>query len=94
MSEEEIADTCLSLNAFRRDFVDNVKLFKGMHLFLPTLMKMEGVRVTQVKVSHHPRLHGESKYNIRNRLVSSFQDLMAIRWMKKRQINYDIIKEK
>jgi len=56
-------------------------------------MKMEGFRVTQVKVSHHPRLHGESKYNIRNRLFSSFKDLLAIRWMKKRQINYDIIKE-
>ena len=77
LSEEEIADTGCSLKAFRRE----------------CLMKMEGFRVTQVKVSHHPRLHGESKYNIRNRLFSSFQDLMAIRWMKKRQINYDIIKE-
>ena len=93
LSEEEIADTGCSLKAFRRECFDNVKLFKGMHRFFPTLMKMEGFRVTQVKVSHHPRLHGESKYNIRNRLVSSFQDLMAIRWMKKRQINYDIIKE-
>ena len=93
LSEEEIADTGCSLKAFRRECFDNVKLFKGMHRFFPTLMKMEGFRVTQVKVSHHPRLHGESKYNIRNRLFSSFHDLLAIRWMKKRTINYDIIKE-
>jgi len=93
LSEEEIADTGCSLKAFRRECFDKVKLFKGMHRFFPTLMKMEGFRVTQVKVSHHPRLHGESKYNIRNRLFSSFQDLLVIRWMKKRQINYDIIKE-
>jgi glycosyltransferase involved in cell wall biosynthesis len=93
LSEEEIADTGCSLKAFRRECFDNVKLFKGMHRFFPTLMKMEGFRVTQVKVSHHPRLHGESKYNIRNRLFSSFQDLLAIRWMKKRRINYDIIRE-
>ena len=93
LSEEEIADTGCSLKAFRRECFDNVKLFKGMHRFFPTLMKMEGFRVTQVKVSHHPRLHGKSKYNIRNRLFSSFHDLLAIRWMKKRKINYDIIKE-
>ena len=93
LSQEEIADTGCSLKAFRRECFDNVKLFKGMHRFFPTLMKMEGFRLTQVKVSHHPRLHGESKYNIRNRLFSSFHDLMAIRWMKKRQINFDIIEE-
>jgi dolichol-phosphate mannosyltransferase len=93
LSEEEIADTGCSLKAFRKECFDNVKLFKGMHRFFPTLMKMEGFRVTQVKVSHHPRLHGESKYNIRNRLFSSFHDLLAIRWMKQRKINYDIIKE-
>ena len=93
LSQEEIADTGCSLKAFRRECFNNVKIFKGMHRFFPTLMKMEGFRVTQVKVSHHPRLHGESKYNIRNRLFSSLHDLMAIRWMKKRQINYDIIEE-
>jgi hypothetical protein len=54
---------------------------------------MEGFRVTQVKVSHHPRIHGYSKYNIRNRVFSSFIDLLAIRWMKKRLINYDIVEE-
>jgi len=93
LSQEEIADTGCSLKAFRCECFDNIKLFKGMHRFFPTLMKMEGFRVTQVKVSHHPRLHGVSKYNIRNRLFSSLHDLMAIRWMKKRQINYDIIEE-
>jgi len=93
LSHEEIADTGCSLKAFRRECFDKVKMFKGMHRFFPTLMKMEGFRVTQVKVSHYPRLHGVSKYNIRNRLFSSLHDLMAIRWMKKRHINYDIIQE-
>jgi len=93
LSHEEIADTGCSLKAFRRECFDKVKMFKGMHRFFPTLMKMEGFRVTQVKVSHYPRRHGVSKYNIRNRLFSSLHDLMAIRWMKKRHINYDIIQE-
>ncbi|MEE9258230.1 MAG: glycosyltransferase family 2 protein [Nitrospinaceae bacterium] len=93
LSQETIADTGCSLKAFRRECFDNLKLFKGMHRFFPTLMKMEGFKVTEVKVSHFPRIHGVSKYNIRNRLVSSFLDLLAIRWMKKRQINYEIIEE-
>lgn len=93
LSDETIADTGCSLKAFRRECFDNLKLYKGLHRFFPTLMKMEGFRVAEVKVQHFPRVHGYSKYNIRNRLVSSFLDLLAIRWMKKRQLNYDIIEE-
>ena len=93
LSEESIADTGCSLKAFRRTCFTNIKLYHGMHRFFPTLMKMEGFRVAQVKVGHYPRVHGYSKYNIRNRLLASFKDLLAIRWMKKRQINYDIIEE-
>ena len=93
LSEESIADTGCSLKAFRRECFKDIKLYNGMHRFFPTLMKMEGFSVTQVKVGHYPRIHGHSKYNISNRLFASFKDLLAIRWMKKRQINYDIIEE-
>ena len=93
LSDESIADTGCSLKAFRRECFKDIKLYNGMHRFFPTLMKMEGFSVTQVKVGHYPRIHGHSKYNIRNRLFASFKDLLAIRWMKKRQINYDIIEE-
>ncbi|MEE2987386.1 MAG: glycosyltransferase family 2 protein [Nitrospinota bacterium] len=93
LSEETIADTGCSLKAFRRECFENVKLYKGMHRFFPTLMKMEGFKVTEVKVRHYPRIHGYSKYNIRNRLMPSFLDLLAIRWMKKRHISYEIVEE-
>ena len=56
-------------------------------------MKMEGFKVAQVKVNHHPRLHGQSKYNISNRLFSSFMDLLAVRWMKKRKMQFQIVEE-
>lgn len=93
LSDETIADTGCSLKAFRRECFKSIKLYNGMHRFFPTLMKMEGFKVTQVKVGHYPRIHGYSKYNIRNRLFASFKDLLAIRWMKKRQIKYDIVDE-
>ncbi|MDA0691147.1 MAG: glycosyltransferase family 2 protein [Nitrospinae bacterium] len=93
LSDETIADTGCSLKAFRRECFDNIILFNGMHRFFPTLIKMEGFSVTQVKVSHHPRLHGKSKYNIRNRLWSSLKDLFGVRWLKKRRLNYYVIEE-
>ncbi len=93
LSDEDIADIGCSLKAFRRECFESVKLFKGMHRFFPTLLKMEGFQVAQVKVRHHPRRRGHSKYNIRNRLLPSFLDLLAIRWMKKRQLKFQIMEE-
>jgi dolichol-phosphate mannosyltransferase len=90
LSQEEIVDTGCSLKAFKRECLQNMKLFNGMHRFLPTLAKMEGFRVTQVKVNHRPRRFGTTKYNIRNRMVRAFADLLAVRWMKKRHLNYEI----
>ena len=93
LSEETIADTGCSLKAFRRECCDPLVLFNGMHRFFPTLMKMEGFTVTEVKVRHHSRLHGQSKYNIRNRLWSSWNNLLGVRWLKKRRLNYHVIEE-
>jgi dolichol-phosphate mannosyltransferase len=90
LSQEEIADTGCSLKAFKRESLQNMKLFNGMHRFLPTLAKLEGFTVTQVKVSHRPRRFGRTKYNIRNRMVRAFADLLAVRWMKKRHLTYEI----
>ena len=92
LSDEEVTDTGCSLKAYRREVLTRLKLFNGMHRFLPTLMKMEGARVTEVPVHHRPRKFGKSKYNIRNRLLRSFLDLLGVRWMKKRRLQYEIEK--
>jgi dolichol-phosphate mannosyltransferase len=90
LSQEEIVDTGCSLKAFKRECLKNMKLYNGMHRFLPTLAKMEGFTVTQVRVNHRPRRFGRTKYNIRNRMVRALVDLLAVRWMKKRQLTYDV----
>lgn len=90
LSREEIIDTGCSLKAFRRECLESMKLFNGMHRFLPTLAKMDGFTVTQVKVNHRPRRFGMTKYNIRNRMVRAFADLLAVRWMQKRRLVYEI----
>jgi glycosyltransferase involved in cell wall biosynthesis len=90
LSDETITDTGCSLKAYRRDAVARLKLYRGMHRFLPTLLKMEGFRVREIPVGHRPRAHGRSKYGISNRLVPSFVDLLAVRWMKKRMLRYEV----
>lgn len=90
LTNENIRDTGCSLKMFRRECLNHIKLYNGMHRFLPTLFKIEGFSVKEVVVKHHPRLHGKSKYNIRNRLFKSFEDLLAVRWMKKRKLDYKI----
>ena len=90
LSNENITDTGCSLKLFRRECLDRMKLYEGMHRFLPTLVKMEGYRVVEVPVKHHPRFAGDSKYGVWNRVFKSFFDLLAVRWMKKRLLRYRI----
>jgi len=94
LSDDDIIDTGCSLKAYRREALARIKLFSGMHRFLPTLLRMEGFNVCQVKVGHRARHSGESKYGIRNRLVRSFVDLLAVRWMKSRTLRYRVSEEK
>ena len=89
-SGEQIHDSACTLRVFKRECIKDIPTFNGMHRFLSTLVRMEGYRVIEVPVSHHPRRFGKSKYNIRNRMWRSFVDLMAVRWMKSRRIQYDV----
>jgi dolichol-phosphate mannosyltransferase len=89
LSKEEIRDTGCSLKAFNADYARQLPLFDGMHRFFPTLVKLHGGRVAEVPVDHRPRTRGSTKYNIRNRMVRSFVDLLAVCWMKKRFVRYE-----
>ena len=93
LSNENVTDAGCTYRAFKRECVDKLKLYRGLHRFIPTLLKMEGFTVTEIPVTNNPRLHGESKYGVWNRLFKSFHDLLAIRWMKSRLLNYQIEKE-
>ncbi|OHC11185.1 MAG: glycosyl transferase [Planctomycetes bacterium RIFOXYB12_FULL_42_10] len=93
LSKEDIRDTGCSLKAYRRDCLDHIKLYNGMHRFLPTLFKMEGFTVTEIVVNHYPRKFGKSKYGISNRAFRAFVDLLVVRWMKKRKLNYEVENE-
>jgi glycosyltransferase involved in cell wall biosynthesis len=90
LSGENIQDSACTLRAVKKECIKDIWVFNGMHRFLSTLVKMEGYRIIEVPVAHHPRKFGKSKYNIRNRMVRSFIDLLVVRWMKHRRIDYEI----
>lgn len=90
LSGETISDAGCCFRAFRRECVAEVKFFRGAHRFLPTLIRMEGYRVVEVPIRHHPRAAGRTHYGIGNRLFRALADLLAVRWMKKRFFRYHI----
>ena len=90
LSGEQISDAGCTYRGFKRECIANLKFFKGMHRFLPTLFKIEGYTVTEIEVSNNPRFAGQSHYGVWNRLFDSFHDLLAVRWMKKRMFRYEV----
>jgi glycosyltransferase involved in cell wall biosynthesis len=85
---ERVRDVGCSLRVMRRRHLVRVKLHRGMHRFLPTLLRLEGARVIELPVAHRPRRHGRSKYGIRDRLFVGIVDVFAVRWMQSRRLDY------
>jgi len=80
--KDGIHDSGCSLKAYRRECFDGVDLFGEMHRFMPALLQLDGFRVSEVKVSHHPRIHGVTKYNWK-RAIKGFVDMLFIWFWRK-----------
>ena len=91
---ECVKDTGCGLKAFKRESLEKIHRFDGMHRFFPTLVKMHGYTVSEVPVNHRPRTKGRTHYNIFNRSIRPICDLMAIRWLQKRTLRYQLSEEK
>lgn len=90
MTKDGITDTGCPLKIMNTQYARRIPLFNGMHRFLPALIQLQNGRVKQVPVRHFARVAGQSKYNLRNRLVAPLIDCFAFRWMKSRYINFQI----
>lgn len=93
LCQDQVHDTGCSLKVFRRSSLLKIRGFHGMHRFFPALFKAEGFSVTEVKVSHRARTQGKSKYHIFNRSIGPILDLLAVYWMRKRRLRYEINKD-
>ncbi len=87
LTKETIRDVGCSLRVIRRECLEGIPVFKGMHRFLPTLIRMNGFNaITEVPVNHRERKFNETKYGISNRLWVGIHDLLGIRWLRKRMV--------
>ncbi len=93
ITNDQITDTGCSLKLVRHEAVDRVRLFTGMHRFLPTLVRMQGYKVVEMPVNHRARRYGVSKYSAMNRAFRGLADCLAVRWMGKRMLRYEVREE-
>jgi glycosyltransferase involved in cell wall biosynthesis len=92
-TKDGVRDTGCSLKAMRRECVRTLIPFKGMHRFIPALVKGAGYRLVEVPVNHRPRRFGKSKYGLRNRALRATIDMFGVRWLLSRQVNYKLRRE-
>jgi len=78
----KLHDYGCSLKAYRREVVTDMNLYGELHRFLPALAYIEGARIGEVQVNHHPRRYGKSKYGI-DRTFRVLMDLLTVWFMKR-----------
>ncbi len=82
LTGERIHDSGCSLKAYRKECFENMNLYGEMHRFIPALLLWRGFHIGEIKVYHHPRRFGRTKYGL-SRLMRGFFDLLIVKfWMQ------------
>jgi dolichol-phosphate mannosyltransferase len=89
-TRDGVRDTGCTLKAMRRDCIGALLPFKGMHRFIPALVKGAGYRLVEIPVNHRPRRFGQSKYGLGNRALRATMDMFGVRWLLSRRLNYKL----
>jgi dolichol-phosphate mannosyltransferase len=89
-TRDGVRDTGCTLKAMRRECVSALVPFKGVHRFIPALIKGAGFRIVEIPVNHRPRKFGQSKYGLGNRAIRATVDMFGVRWLLSRQLKYKV----
>ena len=89
-TKDGVRDTGCTLKAMKRDCISALVPFKGMHRFIPALVKGGGYRLVEIPVNHRPRKFGESKYGLGNRALRATMDMFGVRWLLSRRLYYKV----
>jgi glycosyltransferase involved in cell wall biosynthesis len=92
-TKDYIRDTGCTLKAMRRECVGALVPFKGMHRFIPALIRGAGYKLVEIPVNHRPRKFGVSKYGLGNRAIRATIDMFGVRWLLSRQLSYRVKNE-
>lgn len=82
LTDVRIRDYGCTLKVFKKKIAKDLNLYGELHRFIPVLAAMQGARIRQIPVKHHPRIHGKSKYNL-NRTFKVISDLMLMVFFRK-----------
>jgi glycosyltransferase involved in cell wall biosynthesis len=85
-----VRDTGCTLKAMRRECATALVPFKGVHRFIPALVKNAGFRIVEIPVNHRARQYGVSKYGLGNRAIKATTDMLGVRWLQSRYIDYRV----
>lgn len=77
LSGIKIHDFNCGLKAYRREVTEDIPVYGELHRYLPVLAHWRGFRIGEIKVRHHPRLHGKSKFGM-SRFIKGFLDLLTV----------------
>jgi dolichol-phosphate mannosyltransferase len=87
---DPVTDIGCSFKVYRREVLEGLPMFVGVHRFLPALCVFRGARFAEVALHHRARAHGVSKYGVGNRLWRGIADLVGVQWLKTRLVKYRI----
>lgn len=80
LTKEPLHDLGCTLKVYRKECLDGLNLYGEMHRFIPTLLRWRGYKIGEVKVSHHPRRFGRTKYSF-SRVIHGFMDLLSAKFL-------------
>lgn len=86
-------DTGCPLKVIKTENAKRIPMFKGLHRFLPAMILLQNGKIKQIPVRHFPRMAGQGKFGLWNRLLGPLMDCFAFLWMKKKYINYEVTKK-
>ncbi len=89
-TKDGVRDTGCTLKAMRCECANELVPFKGLHRFIPALVKAAGYRLVEIPVNHRPRRFGQSKYGLGNRALRATIDMFGVRWLLSGRLDYKV----
>lgn len=91
-TQDGMTDTGCPLKVIKTDYAKRIPMFKGLHRFLPAMVLLQKGRVQQIPVRHFPRIGGEGKFGVWNRIFGPLSTCFVYLWMKRNYIRYELKK--
>jgi len=89
-TKDYVRDTGCTLKAMRHECAAALVPFKGVHRFIPALIRGAGFKLVEIRVNHRPRRFGQTKYGFGSRAWRATMDMFGVRWLLSRRLNYKV----